>query len=69
MIDYFIKMLPAWLFFYLLSDSVYKWADENLMGFNKLKFEKMSHGKLGDIEGVYKKSGNEIKSKKAIKDL
>ena len=52
-------------------DNVYKWADENLMEFNESKFEKMSHGHLGNIkEGIYKtESGKEIKSNKTIKDL
>ena len=41
------------------------------MEFNESKFEKMSHGKAGDIEeGTYRtRSGEEIKSKKTLKDL
>ena len=37
-------------------DTIYRWADdENLMDFNENKFEKMSHGKTGDIEeGIYR---------------
>ena len=52
-------------------NNVYRWADENLMEFNEKKFEKMSHGKAGDIEeGMYRTgSGKEIKSKKTVKDL
>ena len=47
-------------------ETIYKWADENLMVFNENKFEKMSHGKSGNIEeGVYRtRSGKEIKPKK-----
>ena len=52
-------------------DTVYRWTDENLMEFNENKFEKMSHGKTGDIEeGIYRtRSGNEIMPKKKVKDL
>ena len=52
-------------------DAVYRWADENVMEFNENKFEKMSHGKKGDIEeGIYRtRSGKEIKPKKTVKDL
>ena len=52
-------------------DAVYSWAEKNLMEFNESKFEKMSHGKAGHIEeGTYRtRSGEEIKSKKTLKDL
>ena len=52
-------------------EAVYAWADENLMEFNENKFEKMSHGKTGDIEeGTYRTgSGKVIESKKIVKDL
>ena len=41
------------------------------MEFNESKFEKMSHGKAGNIEeGTYRtRSGDGIKSKKTVKDL
>ena len=44
-------------------DMIYRWAEENLMEFNENKFEKMSHGKISDIEeGLYRTgSGKEIK--------
>ena len=52
-------------------DAVYGWAEKNLMEFNETKFERMSHGKSGDIEeGTYRtRSGEEIKYKKTVKDL
>ena len=31
-------------------DTIYSWAEENIMEFNEGKFERMSHGKAGDIE-------------------
>ena len=52
-------------------EAVYAWADENLMEFNENKFEKMTHGKTGEIEeGTYRTgSGKVIESKKIVKDL
>ena len=31
-------------------EEVYSWAEKNAMEFNENKFEKMSHGRTGDIE-------------------
>ena len=31
-------------------DVVFSWAEENVMEFIEVKFERMSHGKAGDIE-------------------
>ena len=52
-------------------EAIYEWADCNLMQFNEEKFERMSHGKKGEIEeGTYRtRSGKEIKAKKTVKDL
>ena len=45
-------------------DAVYSWAEENVMEFNEGKFERMSHGKTGDIEeGTYRtRSGEKNKN-------
>ena len=52
-------------------NTIYKWADDNLMQFNEGKFERMSHGDARNAEkGMYKtKSGKLIEENKTVKDL
>ena len=52
-------------------ESIYKWANENLMKFNDKKFEQMTHGTLDNIEiEPYKSpSGEDIQIKNTARDL
>ena len=52
-------------------NTIYKWADDNLMQFNEGKFERMSHGDAKNVErGAYNtKSGKIIEEYKTVKDL
>ena len=52
-------------------NTIYKWADDNLMQFNESKFEQLRHGEAKNVgRGMYKtKSGEIIKENKTIKDL
>ena len=50
---------------------IYKWAEDNMMKFNKKKFEQMSWGDTNGIDiSPYKTpSGEDIQYKKKVKDL
>ena len=52
-------------------ESIYKWANDNLMKFNDKKFEQMTHGTLDNvtIEHYKSPSGDEIQIKETAKDL
>ena len=52
-------------------ESIYKWANDNLMKFNDKKFEQMTHGTLDNvtIEPYKSPSGDEIQIKETAKDL